>query len=68
MALADEIQFPCKRMPEDARQARLLGIYPQRGEGLFLQRIRVPGGRSVRTSGKRWRVWPSGTRQDIRCT
>ncbi|MFO7903990.1 MAG: nitrite/sulfite reductase [Pirellulaceae bacterium] len=45
MGLTDQVEFPCERMPEDGQKARLLGIYPQRQEGLFMQRVRVPGGR-----------------------
>lgn len=45
MPLTDQVQFPCDQLPEADRQARLLGIYPQRQDGLFMQRVRVPGGR-----------------------
>ncbi|MHC4714799.1 MAG: hypothetical protein ACYTAN_16265, partial [Planctomycetota bacterium] len=40
-----DIDFPCKRCPEDAGVARILGVYDQRQEGLLMQRVRVPGGR-----------------------
>jgi len=36
--------FPCSILPEDPAQCRLLGLYPQRQEGLWLQRIKLPGG------------------------
>jgi sulfite reductase (NADPH) hemoprotein beta-component len=36
--------FPCEYLPADAANARLLGLYPQRQEGLWMQRVRVPGG------------------------
>ena len=37
--------FPCRSAPDDPSEARLLGIYPQRQDGLFMQRVRIPGGR-----------------------
>ncbi len=45
MSIAATIKFPCEALPEDPAQARLLGIYPQRQEGLFMQRVKLPGGR-----------------------
>jgi len=45
MGVTDRVQFPCQHVPEEAREARLLGIYPQRQKGLFMQRVRLPGGR-----------------------
>ena len=39
------VQFPCESLPENPSQARLLGIYPQRPEGLFMQRVKAPAGR-----------------------
>jgi sulfite reductase (ferredoxin) len=36
--------FPCAELPESPAAARLLGLYPQRQEGLWLQRIKVQGG------------------------
>lgn len=41
----NSIQFPCGALPESAGEARLLGIYPQRIEGLYMQRVKTPGGR-----------------------
>jgi len=37
--------FPCNSFPEDPGDARLLGLYGQRQEGLFMQRLKTPGGR-----------------------
>ena len=36
--------FPCDRLPEDPAAGRLVGLYPQRQEGLWLQRLKNPGG------------------------
>ncbi len=36
--------FPCTALPGNPAEARLLGLYPQRQEGLWLQRVKVPGG------------------------
>ncbi len=36
--------FPCSELPASPAAARLLGLYPQRQEGLWLQRIKVQGG------------------------
>ncbi len=38
-------QFPCAAMPEEPPRARLLGLYAQRQEGLYLQRVKILGGR-----------------------
>ena len=38
------VQFPCESLPENPSQARLLGIYPQRPAGLFMQRVKAPAG------------------------
>jgi sulfite reductase beta subunit-like hemoprotein len=45
MSIAAAIEFPCEALPEDPALARLLGVYPQRQDGLFMQRVRLPGGR-----------------------
>ena len=37
--------FPCTRLPEDAHQAKLIGLYAQAQDGLWLQRVKIPGGR-----------------------
>lgn len=36
--------FPCSALPDDPSECRLLGLYPQRQEGLWLQRIKLLGG------------------------
>ena len=36
--------FPCRALPGDPAQRRFLGLYPQRQEGLWLQRIKLQGG------------------------
>jgi sulfite reductase beta subunit-like hemoprotein len=36
--------FPCKTLPSDGKECRLLGLYPQRQEGLWMQRIKILGG------------------------
>ncbi len=55
--MADSIDirtlFPCQVLPEDAGQARLLGLYPQRQDGLWMQRTKIPGGR---LSGAQWQA------------
>jgi sulfite reductase beta subunit-like hemoprotein len=40
-----EPRFPCQALPEDPREARLLGIYPQRGGERYMQRVKVRQGR-----------------------
>ena len=52
MSKNDDI-FPCDRIPADPAAARLLGLYPQRQPGRWMQRVRVPGG--VVTAHE-WRV------------
>jgi len=49
----EDIPFPCDRVPEDANLARLVGLYSQRQEGLWMQRIKVLGGQL--TAGQ-WRA------------
>ena len=44
--------FPLAALPEDLPTAKLMGLYPQRQEGLWMQRIRIPGGR---LSADQWR-------------
>ncbi len=39
------VRFPCESLPENPSEARLLGIYPQRPAGLFMQRVKAPAGR-----------------------
>ena len=36
--------FPCKVLPADGKECRLIGLYPQRQEGLWMQRIKMLGG------------------------
>ena len=36
--------FPVSTLPDDPRVARLVGVYPQVQEGLWMQRVRVLGG------------------------
>lgn len=45
--------FPCKRIPDDPHDAKLIGLYTQAQDGLWLQRVKVPGGR---LSGPQWRA------------
>ena len=45
MYYRSDITFPCKSLPDDASLGKLLGLYPQRQEGLWMQRIKIMGGR-----------------------
>jgi len=45
VSIAEVIRFPCEALPEDPAAARLLGVYPQRQDGFFMQRVKLPGGR-----------------------
>ena len=54
-----EINFPCSSVPEDAAAARLVGLYPQRQAGLWMQRVKVLGG--VLTA-QQWRGLGSAVR------
>jgi len=45
--------FPCRQFPVVSRHARLLGVYPQRQPGRFMQRVRIPGG--ILSAGQ-WRA------------
>ncbi len=38
------VKFPSETIPSDASHAKLLGIYAQRQEGLYLQRVRISCG------------------------
>ncbi len=38
------VAFPCDSIPPDAANAKLLGVYRMRQEGLYLQRVKLPGG------------------------
>lgn len=37
-------QYPCDVLPNDPAKGRLIGLYPQRTSGLWMQRIKAPGG------------------------
>jgi sulfite reductase (ferredoxin) len=45
--------FPSNGIPADTKQARLLGMYPQIQDALWMHRIRVPGGI---LDGGQWRA------------
>ncbi len=47
-----KIEYPGKRVPEDSVAGKLLGLYKQIQEGVWLQRVKVPGGL---LSGRQWR-------------
>lgn len=47
------IPFPCGDVPDDAGIARLVGLYPQVQEGLWMQRVKVLGGK---LTGPQWRA------------
>ncbi len=53
MAVPKMPAFPAERVPEDASAARLIGLYPQVQQGLWLQRVKVLGG--ILSSGQ-WRT------------
>lgn len=38
------VLFPCRTIPTDPHSTKLLGLYAQRQEGLWMQRVRIPGG------------------------
>ncbi len=44
-------KFPCSELPSDPAAARLLGLYPQRQEGRWMQRVKILGGR---LTGEQW--------------
>ncbi|MFA6132968.1 MAG: nitrite/sulfite reductase [Phycisphaerae bacterium] len=52
--------FPCCQVPDAIPVARVLGIYPQVQEGLFMQRVRVPGGV---LAGPQWRALAEAIRR-----
>jgi sulfite reductase (ferredoxin) len=53
-------EFPCRGFPAQTRHARLLGIYPQRQEGRFMQRVRIFAGI---LSARQWRALAQITRR-----
>lgn len=57
--------FPCAALPDDPHAARLLGLYPQRQDGLWMQRLKVPGGR---LTAEQWRVLADLTNQQTPTT
>ncbi len=69
------LAYPCTAVPADSAAAKLLGLYPQRQEGLLLQRVRVPFGRlglgqwrtMARLAGQHTAGYPLHvtTRQDV---
>jgi len=46
-------EFPAEQIPEDASAAKLIGLYPQVQDGLWLQRVKVLGGIVL---GPQWRA------------
>lgn len=46
-------QFPVVELPREAAAQRLVGLYPQRQPGLFMQRVKVYGGR---LTAEQWRA------------
>jgi sulfite reductase beta subunit-like hemoprotein len=46
-------QFPVAELPSAGAAQRLVGLYPQRQPGLFMQRVKAPGGQLTATE---WRV------------
>jgi sulfite reductase (ferredoxin) len=53
MATITKPVFPTDRIPEDPAAAKILGLYPQVQDGLWLQRVKVLGG--IVSSGQ-WRA------------
>jgi sulfite reductase beta subunit-like hemoprotein len=45
--------YPCQRIPDHASDAKLIGLYRQKQEDLWLQRVKMPGGR---LTANRWRA------------
>ena len=52
--------FPCDAIPTDPARARLLGLYPQRQEGLWMQRTKLLGGR---LNADQWRALAHAARR-----
>jgi sulfite reductase (ferredoxin) len=52
--------FPCQSFPTEPRLAKLLGVIPQRQPGLWIQRVRIPGGILL---ADQWRVLAKLARQ-----
>ena len=49
---SNNFSFPCRQVPEDPHVARLMGLYSQRQEGQWMQRLKVLGGH---LTGQQWR-------------
>ena len=49
---ANNVSFPCRQVPDDPHAARLLGLYSQRQEGQWMQRLKVLGGH---LTSQQWR-------------
>jgi len=47
------VRFPTDAIPAEPARAKLLGLHPQRQEGLWMQRVRVSAGR---VTGPQWRA------------
>lgn len=52
--------FPLTALPDDSPAARLAGLYPQRQPGLWMQRVRILGGR---LTGPQWRALAQAARR-----
>jgi len=52
--------FPCDAIPADPARARLLGLYPQRQEELWMQRTKLLGGR---LNADQWRALAHAARR-----
>ena len=48
-----EIVFPCPHLPQDVGAAKLVGLHQQRQEGLWMQRVKIPGGL---LTAPQWRI------------
>lgn len=60
MAEHDVPRFPCDALPAEPRLAKLLGLYPQRQDGRWLQRVRIMAGR---LTGGQWRALADAARE-----
>jgi sulfite reductase beta subunit-like hemoprotein len=62
---ARDIAFPCEAVPADPKMARLVGLYPQRQEGRWMQRVKVLGGV---LSARHWRALGAIARRQVPAT
>ncbi len=53
MSSENKPTFPCVALPQDLHECKLLGLYPQRQEGLWMQRVVITGGE---LSAGQWRA------------